>query len=99
MIANKLSMKPQMMGFRPIAVETGLIGTGPKRKKKCPLSKVFNQVLYVILILGFIIIHVLTKQEITTCKEESVPISLVTLLVRLAAFYVRFLTNLTQVMY
>ena len=40
--ANKLSMKvkPKMMGFRPIAVEAGLIGTGPKRKKTCPLSKV-----------------------------------------------------------
>lgn len=42
--ASKLSMKvkPKMgMSFRPIAVEAGLIGTGPKRKKKCPLTKVY----------------------------------------------------------
>uniref|UniRef100_H2YC72 Integrator complex subunit 5 C-terminal domain-containing protein n=2 Tax=Ciona savignyi TaxID=51511 RepID=H2YC72_CIOSA len=37
-LSQNLSRRP-MAGFVPIAVETGLIGTGPKRKKKCPISK------------------------------------------------------------
>lgn len=32
----------QKDGFVPISVETGIIGKGPKRKKKCPISLVIT---------------------------------------------------------
>ncbi|XP_078481109.1 integrator complex subunit 5-like [Ciona intestinalis] len=41
-ISSNIRTRRQMVGFVPIGVETGLIGSGPKRKKKCPVSKTFQ---------------------------------------------------------
>lgn len=40
LLARHRAFTTSVVGHVPVVVETGVIGTGPKRKKSCPLSKV-----------------------------------------------------------
>lgn len=43
LLARHRAFTTSVVGHVPVVVETGVIGTGPKRKKSCPLSKVLIQ--------------------------------------------------------